>query len=99
MSLSLLKHQLNHKSMSERMFTHLAAQNIQEAKAAVPVKLRQSKAEHRKVANEKNKELMLLRKTKTISKDRHKKLESAHAKKQTSKSTKIEDFKSSLQIL
>ena len=56
MSLSLLKHQLNHKSMSEQMYTHLAAQNKKENEEAVPLKLRPSKAELRKVANEKNKE-------------------------------------------
>ena len=76
MSLSLLKFQLNQKTMAEKMKSHTDIQREEAEKAAaVPVKeRRRSLKEIRSEANEKNKELMLLRKTKTISKEKHKKL-------------------------
>ena len=62
--------------MAEKMKSHNDFERIEAEKAAlVPVKAkRRSLKVIRAEANEKNKELMLLRKTKTISKDKHKKL-------------------------
>ena len=87
MSLSLLKFQLNQQTMAEKMKKHV--DNQQQPIIIQTVNKKRSMKDLRHEANEKNKEMMLLRKTKTISKDKHKKI---HAVKNIKKIQDISDF-------
>jgi hypothetical protein len=97
MSLSLLKYQLYQKTMAEKMKSRVDAQQLEAEKAALVVvkPKRRSLKEIRHVANEACKADMLLRKTKTISKDKHKKLHVRKYKVEI-KNKEINDFSSSL---
>lgn len=83
--------------MAEKMKSQRDIQRIEAEKAAlVPVKAkRRSLKDIRSEANEKCKESMLLRKTKKISKEKHKKLYVSNHKFEI-KNKEINDFSSSL---
>lgn len=99
MSLSLLKNQLNHKSMAERMQSHITEKGEETLSRVVAsaAPMRKSKKQRVNEAHNKNKELMLLRKTKAISKEKYKKVMQSTTKQ--ARKSETNDFKSSLQIL
>lgn len=102
MSLQFLKSQISKHTLAEKMGIHqtLAKKSEQESALANMPKPKLTVKERREIMTEKNKEQMLLRKTKAIAKDKNK-VKNAQLQQKSNRQGEIQntntDFKSSLQ--